>query len=376
MKPFSFKPLIPAERLFIGDTLTQCLIKALQKNNKDDGVIVSVFQFLENILIALRNNCRGSDGKNQSSFVDDDDVEGSATCEDSHVTKSIGLIVPDIINVLSINKKNVKIIGAGGHLLRRLSLSTNVLHNQCIQAGSIPVMISSFLMDKHCNRPKSIEGILSALSVYVVRQPTPKKKLSEFFQQFLGNEEEDSVKEDDEIELNGFERILEKCCENHQKHVNTVIRSMEIMSMLLITCGHKRILDTNKRTWIRGSVVRVISYMLSIHKENDILLAIACQLLALCMGTPKMSLQILHNGLAETIINGMETMGNANPNVVYGGCRVIYFMAQSRTCRQLLLSKFSNLKGRISLLFGIWAGTNKKVARWGKECMNKLSLPC
>lgn len=75
-------------------------------------------------------------------------------------------------------------------------------------------------------------------------------------------------------------------------------------------------------------------------------------------------------------MRGLEVHGAVNPNVVTGACRVIYMMAQSRTCRQMLLAKFENLKEKIGNLFGVWAGENKKVARWGKDCINKLALPC
>ena len=168
---------------------------------------------------------------------------------------------------------------------------------------------------------------------------------------------------------------MDKCCERHAKHVETVVYSMELMSMLLVMC-RKRIVESELRTWVRGDILRVVGSMLALHPEHSGLLAVACQVISGCMGTPKIALQILHNGIAQQIINGLQKHGASNPNVVHGACRVVYMLSQSRTVRQLLLSKYEQLRATISNLFGLWAGGNKKVARWGKDCINKLSLPC
>jgi hypothetical protein len=64
--------------------------------------------------------------------------------------------------------------------------------------------------------------------VYITKEPTPKKKkktLSLLLTAFVGNLEEDEKTEDQDITSNGFERIMEHCCENHAKHTTTVVRA-------------------------------------------------------------------------------------------------------------------------------------------------------
>ena len=39
-------------------------------------------------------------------------------------------------------------------------------------------------------------------------------------------------------------------------------------------------------------------------------MAFGCQVLASCMGTPKMALQLLHNGMAKQIVAGLEKHGS------------------------------------------------------------------
>jgi len=52
------------------------------------------------------------------------------------------------MSVLQRNPRNSNMLGAGGRLLRRLSLSTNSLHAACVKAGSVSVMVEAFQMDK------------------------------------------------------------------------------------------------------------------------------------------------------------------------------------------------------------------------------------
>ena len=66
----------------------------------------------------------------------------------SLVTASIEKLIPVLISVLQRNPRNSKMLGAGGRLLRRLSLSTNSLHAACVKAGSVSVMVEAFQMDK------------------------------------------------------------------------------------------------------------------------------------------------------------------------------------------------------------------------------------
>ena len=373
---FSFRPLLPVERLFKHD-LIHHLSVAITHNMKDDGVIDTVFMFFNHILIAISDKGMSGHMIEKNSYNDDEDVEGAASCEESAITRSIGRIVPLILNVLRANPKKSKMQGVGGRLLRRMSLSTNQLHDICVNEGGVEVVLKAFFDDRHCHTASSLSGILAALSVYIAREPPPKKnrKLSPTLQAFVGSEEVDSDGNLLDITPTGFERVLDKCCERHAKHVETVVYSMELMSMLLVMC-RKRIVESELRTWVRGDILRVVGSMLALHPEHSGLLAVACQVISGCMGTPKIALQILHNGIAQQIINGLQKHGASNPNVVHGACRVVYMLSQSRTVRQLLLSKYEQLRATISNLFGLWAGGNKKVARWGKDCINKLSLPC
>ena len=52
---------------------------------------------------------------------------------------------------------------------------------------------------------------------------------------------------------------------------------------------------------------RIFIYLFSI---TQVLLAFGCQVLASCMGTPKMALQLLHNGMAKQIVAGLEKHGS------------------------------------------------------------------
>ena len=48
------------------------------------------------------------------------------------------------------------------------------------------------------------------------------------------------------------------------------VRSLELVSVLLACCK-ARILDNHRRTWIRGSVVRVVGLMVAMHADtNDV----------------------------------------------------------------------------------------------------------
>jgi hypothetical protein len=270
------------------------------------------------------------------------------------------------------------VLGAGGFLLRAMSRSTNKLHDECVESGAPEVMLSAFLNDHHVKDSKSLPGILAGLSLYVSKEDAPKKgkRLSPLLSIFAGdqelNESGDGLKDD---RPSGFERVLEECCERHAKHSVVVVRCMELMSILLARIP-KQILDNEYRTWLRGSVLRVVIYVLTLHPNNSQLLAVACQVVGSCMGTPKVALQLMHNGLAKQILMGFSLHGKSNPNVVHGVCRVVYLLAGSRTTRQILLQKFEHLKSEIINLFGMWAGANKKVKRWGKDCISKLSLPC
>ena len=371
---FTFRPLLPVERLF-KHNLMHHLSVAMTKNMNDDGVITILFHFLNNVLLSISD--KGMSGKIVKKGSNSDDVEGAAACEDGPLTRAISSIIPLILDCLRANPMNSKMQGSGGKLLRRISLSTNRMHDVVIDNGGREVMLAAFFTDKHCKDAVSLAGILSALSVYVAREPAPKKgkQLSPTLLAFVGSEALDKEGNLKDTSPTGFERIVDQCCERHSNNIDTVVYSMELMSMLLIMCK-KSIVDSEHRTWIRIDLVRVVGIMLTLHPENSSLLAVACQVVSGCMGTPKLALQILHNGIAEQIITGMQKHGVLNPNVVHGACKIIYLLSQSRTVRSILLQKHENLKGKVSNLFGLWAGSNKKVARWGKDCINKLSLPC
>ena len=66
----------------------------------------------------------------------------------SLVTASLEKLIPVLVSVLQKNPGNSKMLGTGGRLLRRLSLSTNSLHAACVNAGSVSVMVEAFQMDK------------------------------------------------------------------------------------------------------------------------------------------------------------------------------------------------------------------------------------
>jgi hypothetical protein len=89
----------------------------------------------------------------------------------------------------------------------------------------------------------------------------------------------------------------------------------------------------------------------------------------------KTALQLVHVGLAQQLIEGLEQHGAASAGVVHGVCQCVYLLSQSRTVRQILLAKFDGLRNKISAAFAKHAATNRAVARWGKDAMNKLALP-
>ena len=369
------KNVLPAERLFRRDLMTN-IRTSMEKHRMDDGVIITTFQFLSSVLVAVGDKGRKTSLAKPS--YDDDDVNGSATCQESFLTKSIMKTIPLILGIMRSNKNNARVLSASGYFLRTMSLSTNKLHDECVESGAPDIMLAAFLNDHHVKDSHSLPGILAGLSTFLSKEEIPRKgkKLSPMLLVFAGhselNKSGDGLIDDCPT---GFERVLETCCERHGKHSEVVVRSLELMSILLARIP-TQILDHEHRAWIRGTVLRVVIYVLSLHPNDSCLLAAACQVVCGCMGTPKVSLQLMHNGLAKQLLDGLALHGKFNPNVVHGVCRVVYGLASSRTTRQILIQKFDGLKSTIKNLFGMWAGSNNKVKRWGKDCIGKLSLPC
>ena len=77
---FQFKPMLPAARLFSHDSFLAYLTVALEQNDKDDGVVCAVFEFLFDVLVSLRGiMLPAAAGKG---YVDHDNVERGPCCED------------------------------------------------------------------------------------------------------------------------------------------------------------------------------------------------------------------------------------------------------------------------------------------------------
>jgi hypothetical protein len=77
---FQFKPLLPAARLFSHGSFLAYLTAALEQNDKDDGVVCAVFDFLFDVLVSLRGIMLPA--ATAKGYVDHDNVEKGSCCED------------------------------------------------------------------------------------------------------------------------------------------------------------------------------------------------------------------------------------------------------------------------------------------------------
>ena len=182
------KNVLPAERLFRRDLMTN-IRTSMEKHRMDDGVIITTFQFLSSVLVAVGDKGRKTSLAKPS--YDDDDVNGSATCQESFLTKSIMKTIPLILGIMRSNKNNARVLSASGYFLRTMSLSTNKLHDECVESGAPDIMLAAFLNDHHVKDSHSLPGILAGLSTFLSKEEIPRKgkKLSPMLLVFAGHSE-------------------------------------------------------------------------------------------------------------------------------------------------------------------------------------------
>ena len=342
-------------RLLDADLVPQ-LLNSLQLQAKDSGVVIGVFDLLASVL----HSAVTSDSTSSH-------LRGGDAATDEEVVTKLYLrskVAEEVVRNMGKNAKNAKILGAAGHLLRRMCECSKRLYESTVLANAPAILLDALHVDLHCSSAGFLSGAASALAAFVHRDgensTSRRKQLSTLMLNIIGPEG------------SGLSRIIEKCVEAHLASAAVLTATLGLILEVLLKTG-KTVLETAPS--LRGKLIDIVYRCLKAHPNVAEVAAVSIQVAATLVNDAKTGLQLFHAGVAALVMDAFDAHSSSSAGVVHGTCKLVYLLASSRTVRQMLKSTFKGIRNNISAGFAAHCATSRKVKKWGKDAMGKLALP-